>query len=65
VIGRSLDVQSVMILRSGLQRFPVGAASVSVTENDGDIFESPFEFRSYFRNSPPPTTDPPPQAPPG
>jgi hypothetical protein len=57
IVGRPLSIDCVMVFRSGSQRFPVVAASVSVSENDWDIFESPFQFRSQFRNSLPPAPD--------
>lgn len=36
------------VLTSGGRRFVVVAGSVTISENDGDIFDSPFEFRSTF-----------------
>jgi hypothetical protein len=51
VLGRPLDAESVRILLSAGKRFPVVAATFSLSENDWDIFESPFEFRSQFRGS--------------
>jgi hypothetical protein len=39
------------MLASGGQRFPIVAACLAFTENDWDIFDSPFEFRSRFRDS--------------
>jgi hypothetical protein len=40
------------VLVSDGKRFPVVASSFSLYENDWDIFESPFEFRSRFRAKP-------------
>jgi hypothetical protein len=51
VVGRSLIADHVLILVSGTNRFPVVATGVTVSENSWDIFESPIEFRSQFRNS--------------
>lgn len=36
------------VLLSEGRRFVVVAASVTIAENDGDIFDSPFEFRSRY-----------------
>jgi len=47
-VGKVVEASSVRMLVSGGRRFPVIAASVSVSENDWDIFDSPFEFRSRF-----------------
>ncbi len=51
-LGASTAPHRVTILVSGSGRFPVVAASVAVSENDWDIFDSPFEFRSRFRDAP-------------
>jgi hypothetical protein len=45
-----IALDNLKILASEGRRFPVVAASFSVSENDWDIFESPFEFRSQFRS---------------
>jgi len=52
LLGRAIDSTSVKILASEGKRFPVVASSFSLSENDWDIFESPFEFRSQFRGAP-------------
>lgn len=52
LLGKSIPVDDVRVLASGGKRFPVVAASVSLSENDWDIFDSPFEFRSQFRKRP-------------
>ena len=49
LLGRLLDFGNVRMLVSEGQRFPVVASSFELSENDWDIFESPFEFRSHFR----------------
>ena len=51
LLGRSIDSSSVRMLASEGKRFPVVASSFSLSENDWDIFESPFEFRSQFRGA--------------
>ena len=51
LLGRRIESGSVRILASEGRRFPVVAASFSLSENDWDIFESPFEFRSQFRGN--------------
>jgi hypothetical protein len=51
LLGRQIEAGSIRILASGGKRFPVVAASFSLSENDWDIFESPFEFRSQFRGN--------------
>jgi hypothetical protein len=48
LLGRSVTREWVRILVSGGRRFIVVAAGWSASENDWDIFESPFEFRSNF-----------------
>lgn len=62
IVEHPLDVQNVMIFRSSSHRFPVVASRMAVSENDWDVFESPFEFRSQFRISPA-THDSPPSPP--
>jgi hypothetical protein len=52
LLGRVIAPSHVKILTSEGKRFPVVASSVSICENDWDIFESPFEFRSQFRSNP-------------
>ena len=42
ILGKPLDTQKVIVLVSKKRRFIVVAASFSLSENDGDIFESPF-----------------------
>lgn len=49
LLGQQIEGDSVRIFVSEGRRFPVVAASLSLSENDWDIFESPFEFRSQFR----------------
>jgi hypothetical protein len=49
LLGRRIDSSNVRMLTSEGKRFPVVASSFSLSENDWDIFESPFEFRSQFR----------------
>lgn len=51
LVGNAIAADGVRILLSQGRRFPVVAASFSLSENDWDIFESPFEFRSQFRGS--------------
>lgn len=41
-LGREVDAKKVIVLRSGNHRYIVVAATVSVTENTMDIFQSPF-----------------------
>lgn len=52
VLGRTVVPDHVKILASGGKRFLIVAASASFSENDWDIFESPFEFRSQYRAEP-------------
>ncbi len=49
LLGRPLEPENVRMLVSEGRRFSVVASSFTVSENDWDIFESPFEFRSQFR----------------
>lgn len=51
LLGRTVVPDNIRILASGGNRFPIVASSFSLSENDWDIFESPFEFRSRFRSS--------------
>ena len=50
LLGKTIDPGHVKILASEGKRFPIVALRVSLSENDWDIFESPFEFRSRFRS---------------
>ena len=52
LLGKPIAPDNVKILASEGKRFPVVASTFSVSENDWDIFESPFEFRSQFRSKP-------------
>ncbi len=49
ILGRTITPNNIMILVSGGKRFSIVASSLTISENDWDIFESPFEFRSQFR----------------
>jgi hypothetical protein len=49
LLGGSVERGEVTVLVSQGRRHFVVASSVSVAENDWDIFESPFEFRSQYR----------------
>ena len=49
LLDRKIDSEKIKILVSSRKRFPLVAFSVSVSENDWDIFESPIEFRSQYR----------------
>jgi hypothetical protein len=51
ILGRTLDLETVKVFHSGPHRFFVVAARIVVNENDWDIFDSPFEFRSQFRGA--------------
>ncbi|MEO7329428.1 MAG: hypothetical protein ABI193_12670 [Minicystis sp.] len=50
-LSKTLEPGSVRMLVSGGRRFAVVAAIVSISENDWDICDSPFEFRSHFRGA--------------
>jgi hypothetical protein len=50
-LGKAPEPDCVRMLVSSGKRFPVIAASVVVSENEWDIFNSPFEFRSQFRGA--------------
>lgn len=52
LLGKTIALDNVKVLASGGKRFLVVASSFSLSENDWDIFESPFEFRSRFRAKP-------------
>jgi hypothetical protein len=49
VLGRPVKADEVSVLISQGHRHVVVASRISVAENDWDIFESPFEFRSQYR----------------
>lgn len=51
LLGETVPREWVRTLHSGGQRFVVVAAGYSLSENDWDVFESPFEFRSRFRGT--------------
>ena len=51
ILENELDANNVRILLSGGKRFPIVAAQFSISENEWDIFESPFEFRSQFHRA--------------
>jgi hypothetical protein len=42
IVGKNLDVSSILIIVSSGRRFPIVAARFKVYENDKDIFEDPF-----------------------
>ncbi len=42
VLGKALERAHVRIIASGGRRFPIVAASFRISENEGDIFHSPF-----------------------
>src|SRR5882757_8618623 len=52
LLGKAIAPDNIRILASGGKRFSVVASSYALSENDWDIFESPFEFRSRFRAKP-------------
>jgi len=52
LLGRAIAPDNIRILASGGKRFSVVASSFALSENDWDIFESPFEFRSQYRAKP-------------
>lgn len=49
LLGTTITPASVRVVASSGKRFSIVAASFAFSENDWDIFESPFEFRSRFR----------------
>lgn len=51
LLGKPLPASNVHVLLSEGRRFPVVATFLTISENDWDIFESPFEFRSQFRGA--------------
>jgi len=51
LLGRVVLPKKVRMLVSQGRRFPIVAVSFDISENDWDIFESPFEFRSRFRSN--------------
>ncbi len=57
ILARPVAPESVTVLLSGGCRFIVVSSGLKVSENEWDSFESPIEFRSLFRNSPPATLD--------
>lgn len=48
-VGRTVEPERAWTLVSESRRYFVVAASLTVSENNWDIFDSPFEFRSHFR----------------
>jgi hypothetical protein len=52
LLGKAIVPDNIKVLASDGKRFTVVASSVSLSENDWDIFESPFEFRSQYRAMP-------------
>ena len=50
LLGKRLPADAVRILESGGHRFPIVAFRFTISENDWDIFDSPFEFRSHYWN---------------
>ncbi len=50
ILGKPVNPEEVKVLLSEGRRHFVVAAQLSITENDWDIFESPFEFRSQPRS---------------
>ena len=52
LLGVTIAPEHIKIVASSGQRFPIVASSFSLVENDWDIFESPFEFRSQYRCEP-------------
>lgn len=65
VLARKVEPECITVLLSSERRFVVVSADLKVSENEWDIFESPIEFRSQFRDTPPPTPDSERQAPRG
>ena len=51
LLRNSIEPSVVGILVCDGKRFPIVASSFAFSENDWDIFESPFEFRSHFRGA--------------
>lgn len=49
LLGKPLATDNIRILVSQGQRFSIVALSIALVENDWDIFESPFEFRSTYK----------------
>ena len=52
LLGKAIAPENIKVLASGGNRFSVVASSFSLSENDWDIFESPFQFRSQYRSAP-------------
>jgi len=51
LLGKTIESSDVRVLVSSGKRFPIVASSFSQSQNEWDIFESPFEFRSRFRGT--------------
>lgn len=51
LLGRAIRPEALVVIASGGKRFPIVASSYRMAENDWDIFESPFKFRSRFRET--------------
>lgn len=49
LLGKSIAPSRVGIVASDGKRFPIVALSFMFWENDWEIFQSPFEFRSHYR----------------
>ncbi|MCX6941522.1 MAG: hypothetical protein NTX09_12445, partial [Verrucomicrobia bacterium] len=49
-LGKAIPLGNIKVLSSEGKRFSVVASSFSLSENDWDIFESPFKFRSQYRD---------------
>lgn len=49
LLGKPVDGRELRMLESEGRRFPVVATSLSISENDWDIFDSPFEHHSRSR----------------
>jgi len=52
LLGRAIAPENLKILSSDGRRFSVVASTFLFSENDWDIFDSPFEFRSQHRREP-------------
>lgn len=52
LLEKTIKADNIKILASEGKRFPIVALKFSLWENDWDVFESPFEFRSQFRAKP-------------
>ena len=51
ILGNTIEPEALKIIASGGKRFSIVASCFKVIENDWDIFDSPFEFRSQFRRT--------------